>query len=132
MLHRLLTAYFSYVPKPFFERVYRQLLISGIRFYRIFIRPFIGNECQFDVTCSQLTLELITSRKPFDLVGQQCLQRYCECSLPFSQIRVGNRLLFVSGQGREVDLQEVSQHLKAKSVDILSAEKDEDAYGASR
>ena len=113
LLYRLLTAYFSYTPRPALERAYRQVLVVGIRAYRLLIRPFISNECQFAVTCSQLTLDLITSQAPFDDVRQRCLQRYCECSRPFDRVRVGNRLLFYSCEGRELDAQEVSAHLRA-------------------
>lgn len=60
------------------------------------------------------------------------MQRYHECSLPFSQVRVGDRLLFISREGREVDLQEVSQHLKAKCVDIIPTQKDDEYYSTSR
>ena len=101
------------MPKPTLERPYRQLLIIGIRFYRILIRPFISNECQFAVTCSQFTLDLAASCEPFEQVMQRCLQRYCECSRPFDRVLVGNRLRFISCEGREVDPREVSPKLRA-------------------
>jgi putative component of membrane protein insertase Oxa1/YidC/SpoIIIJ protein YidD len=110
LLYRLLQAYFSCSPKPAWERVYRQLLVMGVRSYRVLIRPFISNECQFSVTCSQFTLDLIAGYEPFDQVRQRCLQRYCECSRPFDRILVGDRQLFISCVGREVDAQEVSPH----------------------
>ncbi len=113
LLYSLLKAYFSCSPKPTLEWVYRRLLVIGIRFYRILIRPFISNECQFAVTCSQFTLDLITSSEPFDQVRQRCLQRFCECSRPFDRVQVGNRLLFISCEGRELDEQEVSPQLRA-------------------
>ena len=115
LLYRLLNAYFSYKPRPHLDRAYRQVLVAGVRIYRLFIRPFINNECQFAVTCSQLTLDLISSRESFDEVRQQCLQRYCECSLPFDRVRIGNRLLFISSQGRQLDEQEVSEQLRASA-----------------
>ena len=117
LLYRLLNAYFSHKPRPYFDGAYRQVLVTGIRTYRLLIRPFISNECQFAVTCSQLTLDLISSRESFDMVRQQCLQRYCECRLPFDCVRIGNRLLFISSQGRQLDEQEVSERLRA-SADI--------------
>jgi putative component of membrane protein insertase Oxa1/YidC/SpoIIIJ protein YidD len=115
LLYRLLNAYFSYKPRPYLDRAYRQVLVAGVRIYRLLIRPFISNECQFAVTCSQLTLDLISSRESFDKVRQQCLQRYCECSLPFDRVRIGNRLLFISSQGRQLDEQEVSEQLRASA-----------------
>jgi putative component of membrane protein insertase Oxa1/YidC/SpoIIIJ protein YidD len=113
LLYRLLKAYFSCLPKPALERVYRQLLVIGIRFYRMLIRPFISNECQFAVTCSQFTLDLIESCEPFDQVRKRCLQRFCECSRPFDRVHVGHRLVFISCEGRELDAQEVSPQLRA-------------------
>jgi len=115
LLYRLLDVYFSHKPRPYLDRAYRQVLVVGIRAYRLLIRPFINNECQFSVTCSQLTLDLISSRVSFDKVRQQCLQRYCECRLPFDSVRVGNRLLFISSQGRQLDEQEVSERLRASA-----------------
>lgn len=115
LLYRLLTAYFSHTPRPVVERAYRQLLVVGIRTYRLLVRPFISNQCQFSVTCSQLTLDLITGPESFERVRQRCLQRYCECSRPFDRVRIGERTLFISRTGREVDMQEVSAQLRAAS-----------------
>ena len=117
LLYRLLKAYFARSPQPAWEGVYRQVLVMGIRVYRMLIRPCISNECQFAVSCSQFTLDRITSQEPFEQVRQRCLQRYCECSRPFDRVRVGHRWLFISCEGREVDPHEVSPQLRAKADD---------------
>ena len=112
LLYRLLQAYFSYHPAPMLDRIYRSMGVVGIHAYRRLIRPWIDNECQFQVTCSQLTLELISGPEPFPSVSRQCLQRYCECSRPFDRIRIGHEVTFISNLGREVPAEEVAPTLR--------------------
>ncbi len=111
-LYRLLQAYFSYHPAPWLDRIYRTMGVWGIHAYRRLIRPWIDNECQFQVTCSQLTLVLIAGSEPFPSVSRQCLQRYCECSRPFDRIRIGHDVTFISTLGREVPAEEVAPALR--------------------
>lgn len=113
LLYRLLKAYFYITPNPKLDWVYRYFLVAGVHFYRFFIRPWIGERCQFSVSCSQFTLEQITSYKPFEVVRYECLQRYCECSFPLSSVRIGNRHLFITSEGRELDESEVSVRVRA-------------------
>jgi len=108
LLHRLLKVYFSNMPKPFFEKAHRKILIFGIFFYRLLIRRFISNHCQFSVTCSQFTLDLLRRDGKFKDISLLCLQRFCECSRPFDRIQVGKEVIFISCMGRQVDVQEVN------------------------
>ena len=114
LLYGLLKVYFSHIPGKKLDFAYRKILIIGIFFYRLIIRPFIKNRCQFLITCSQFTLELIKSQDPFDKVSLLCLERFCECSLPFDRVRTGEKVIFLSHNGRQIDTKDVSREVLAK------------------
>ncbi len=37
----------------------RTLLIGGVRFYRFFLKPSLGNACRFEPTCSAYALQAL-------------------------------------------------------------------------
>lgn len=37
----------------------RLLLMGAVRFYRYFLKPWLGNACRFEPTCSQYALEAL-------------------------------------------------------------------------
>ncbi len=42
-----------------FKDLPRQLLLAGVRAYRLLLRPWLGNACRFEPTCSAYTLQAL-------------------------------------------------------------------------
>ena len=108
MLYRLLVWYFSKQPPVWLESSYRRFGVAMIWLYRGFIRPWLGRECPFHVSCSELTRRALKSSTPFAQVRQTCLQRYHECSRPIQVQRINQRLRFLTHTQRTVDPAELN------------------------
>ncbi len=60
------------------ERACRDLLIAGIKGYRFFLSPWLGNQCRFHPTCSAYALTAI-ERFGVVLGGWLAVRRLLRC-----------------------------------------------------
>jgi hypothetical protein len=44
---------------PFLSRLPRQVLISAVHGYRLLLKPWLGNACRFEPTCSAYALQAL-------------------------------------------------------------------------
>jgi putative membrane protein insertion efficiency factor len=61
--------------KPFFSFIF----LAIIRFYQLFISPFLGANCRYTPTCSQYGKEAILKYGPFK-GGWMALKRIARCN----------------------------------------------------
>ena len=61
--------------KPFFSFIF----LAIIRFYQLFISPFLGSNCRYTPTCSQYGKEAILKYGPFK-GGWMALKRIASCN----------------------------------------------------
>lgn len=69
----------NYIWQQIIKRIFSLLFLAIIRFYQIFISPFLGANCRYIPTCSQYGYQAIQKYGPFK-GGWLAIKRILSCN----------------------------------------------------
>ncbi|MBB2952604.1 MULTISPECIES: membrane protein insertion efficiency factor YidD [Sphingobacterium] len=69
----------NYIWQKIIKRIFSLLFLAIIRFYQIFISPFLGANCRYTPTCSQYGYQAIQKYGPFK-GGWLAIKRILSCN----------------------------------------------------
>jgi len=83
LLKAILRCYF-WLGSRYDSVLFRRIGMSGIRFYRLFLRRPMKRCCQFSPSCSELTLQKLKQISDYNALDTILSERYEDCSSPLN------------------------------------------------